>query len=41
VLEALPGDEIAVAVRDTVLAASWRSVGHSHASPPVAKQDFP
>lgn len=41
VLEALPPAEVRGAVRDAVVALRWRSVGHTHASRPLAKQHFP
>jgi methionyl-tRNA formyltransferase len=41
VIATLPPGEMLVVVQDAVLAARWRSVGHTHASRPLAKQQFP
>jgi methionyl-tRNA formyltransferase len=41
VVVTLPPDEMLVVVRDAVLVARWRPVGHTHASRPLAKQQFP
>jgi methionyl-tRNA formyltransferase len=40
-IASLPPREMLVAVQDAVLAIRWRSVGHSHATRPLAKQQFP
>lgn len=41
VIATLPPDEMLVVVEDAVLAARWRPIGHTHASRPLAKQQFP
>ena len=41
VIATLPPDEMLVVVQDAVLAARWRPVGHTHATRPLPKQQFP
>jgi methionyl-tRNA formyltransferase len=41
VMAALPPNEMLAAVRDAVMAVSWRPVGHTHALRPLAGQQFP
>jgi methionyl-tRNA formyltransferase len=41
VVGTLPPNEMVVAVQDAVLAARWRRIGHTHASRPLARQQFP
>lgn len=41
VIATLPPAEMLVVVQDAVLAARWRPVGHTHATRPLAKQQFP
>lgn len=41
VLSAGPPDEMLAAVKDAILAVRWRPVGHTHASRPLARQQFP
>ena len=41
VVATLPPDEMVAVVKDALVAARWRRVGHRHASRPLAKQQFP
>jgi methionyl-tRNA formyltransferase len=41
VLDALPPDQMLAVTRDAVVAAHWRRFGHTHAVPPLRKQQFP
>lgn len=41
VVATMPPDEMVAVVKDALVAARWRRVGHRHASRPLAKQQFP
>lgn len=41
VVATLPPNEMVAVVKDALVAARWRPVGHRHASRPLAKQQFP